>query len=405
MHACARRGAGLAFLCALATIGCGDAAATARPPAQASHPVIATRRAHQRRGRSPHHHQREITVKAPILGLVDKGSQAPYTERTAWPTATPGEVAPDAAAFSGIVVNESWAQLEPQQNHFTFGPLTASLDAVSAYNHAHRHDALEVKLRLWGGFTAPEWAKTLGGLSPVSFDTPSASGTTGRWWTTAYRDAWSSFQRHLAKAFDGNSLVHTVAVSSCMTLTAEPFVFSPSPSLHAELFADGWSSAAQQRCLLGAFSDYSGWKRTPIEYTFNPFVSYSQGTDRGTPDPSFTDMVMSQCARLSARTNQTCILSNHALDTDAASTSASAPVYAEMDALYTGHRRSTQVDFQTDSPDSFGGCQAIDVAVAHHGHSLELWPPSRFFQGYSAFSPSELAQWASAVRHGHRLTC
>jgi hypothetical protein len=345
------------------------------------------------------------------VGLVDKGTQAPYTHRVPWPTATPEEVAPDAATFSGFVVNETWAQLEPRRGHFTFAPLERSLAAVRAYNRAHRSHQLAVKLRFWGGFTAPAWAKTLGGKTPVSFAIPKNTGTTGRWWTPPYRAAWSTFQHRLGAQFDRDPLIRTVAVSSCSTLSDEPFVFSPNAALHAELFADGWSSAAQQQCLQGAFSDYSGWKHTPIEYTFNAFVSYTPGKVVGTPDLQFTDQVMTRCADLHTTAGRTCILSNHALQPTAATTSRGAPVYAEIRALYTKHSRQTPVGFQTFSPDTFGGCQAIDVAVAYHGQSVELWPPgpifhgTPIFKGFSAFPKSELVQWARAVQTHTALSC
>jgi len=351
------------------------------------------------------------SVKFPIVGLVDKGTQAPYTHREPWPTATPDEVAPDAGAFSGFVVNETWAQLEPSQRRFTFAPLQRSLAAVQVYNHAHPRSQLAVKLRLWGGFTAPEWAKTLGDTTPVTFATPTASGTTGRWWAPAYQAAWSTFQHRLATKFDDNPVIRTVSVSSCATLTDEPFVFSPETALHNELFADGWTSAAQQRCLQGAFSDYSGWKHTPIEYTFNPYVSYTPDTTAGTADPTFTDEMMTRCADLRQTAGRSCILSNHALDSTVATSSRSAPVYAEIDNLHAAHPGSTPADFQTFSPDTFGGCEAINVAILHHGQSVELWPPGPIvhgfpiFGGFSTFPESELAPWAHALKRHAPLSC
>ena len=237
-------------------------------------------------------------VKPQIRGLVDKSSQASYVARQPFPTVNVSEVAPYAAAFSGIVVNETWAQLEPSRGHYDLGPLAKSLAAVRAYNRAHRAHPLVVKLRLWGGFTAPDWAKTLGGTTPVTFDTPTAKGTTGRWWTTAYRAAVVVLSAPLAAKYDTDPIVGSVAVSSCATLTAEPFVQSPTLALHNELFADGWSSAAQQNCLQGAFSDYSGWRHTPIDYAFNVFTDYLPGKQAGTPDQAFTNTVMVRCANL-----------------------------------------------------------------------------------------------------------
>lgn len=353
------------------------------------------------------------TPRAPLLkpqfaGLIDKSSQIPYLLRQPFSTVNVSEVAPDANAFSGIVVNETWAQLEPARGHFTLAPLRQSLAVIRAYNRAHPGHLLRVKLRFWGGFTAPGWAKTLGGTTPVTFATATASGTTGRWWTAAYRAAWSQFQHRVADSFDSDPLIGSVAVSSCATLTAEPFVQSPQLALHNELFADGWSSSAQQRCLTGVFADYSGWKHTPIDYAFNPFSDYTPGKAAGTADLAFTDEVMTKCASLQPSTGRSCILTNHDLTSIAPTMSRSAPVYAEIQALYAKHPGRTPVDFQTGPPDNFGGCQAINVDIAYHGLSLELWPPSanpKGFKGFSAYPESELVSWAQALRTQHPLSC
>jgi hypothetical protein len=349
-------------------------------------------------------------VKPQITGLVDKGSSVGYTLRTAFPTADPNEVAPDASAFSAIVVNETWGRLEPTRGQLDFTPLQRSLAAVQSYNRVHPTDPLAVKLRIFGGFTAPGWAKTLDG-PPISL-TPAGQrpGTLGRWWESDYRSAWSFFQHALAARYDSDDLVQSVAVTSCATLTGEPFVISPSPAFISALEADGWSSAAEQRCLAGAFSDYSGWTHTPIEFSFNPFNSVTPGTTRLTHDFSVTEQIMKQCADLSQSTGRSCILANHALDATSASTDRSAPVYAEIDTLFTadhGTRDGSRVpvDFQTNSPDTFGGCEAIALAVRHHAQSLELWPPAKGFAGFSAFSPGTLRGWDRDLEHGRAPSC
>ena len=337
-------------------------------------------------------------VKPQITGLVDKGSSAAYTLRTAFPTSDPDEVAPDAAAFSAIVVNETWGQLEPTRGHLDFTPLQRSLAAVQSFNRAHPTDQLGVKLRIFGGFTAPGWAKTLDG-APISLTLAGQRpGILGRWWESDYRSAWSFFQHSLAARYDSDELVQSVAVTSCATLSAEPFVISPMPAFVSALEADGWSSAAQQRCLAGAFSDYSGWTHTPIEFAFNPFNSVIPGTTRFTHDFSVTEEIMKQCADLRQSAGRSCVLANHALNTTAASTGRGAPVYAEIDKLFTddhGTRDGSRVpvDFQTTSPDTFGGCQAIALAIQHHAQSLELWPPSAEFKGFSAFTARTLRGW------------
>jgi hypothetical protein len=345
-------------------------------------------------------------IKTQIVGLVDKGSEGPYHQGVPFPTANPDEIAPDAAAFSGIVVNESWAQLEAARGHYTFGPLTKSLDAVEAYNRAHPHHPLRVKLRIWGGFSAPQWAKTIAGPAVV-FDTPAVhSQTTGEWWKRAYEVAWSGFQHALAAKYDRDSLIGSVAVTSCATLTAEPFTFSPAPALTSELLGDGWSSAAQEDCLNRAFSDYAGWQDTPIDYAVNAFSALAPGTHFYHPDPEFSDELLMRCATLRSQDHRSCILSNHALTAGSGSpTSRQASVYETIETLYQRERGKIAVDFQTNSPDNFGGCQAIDTAVAHHAESVELWPASPIFKGFSAYTPSTLYGWARALRIRQQIDC
>jgi hypothetical protein len=345
-------------------------------------------------------------IKTQIVGLIDKGSEGPYHQGVPFPTADPDEIAPDAPAFAGVVVNESWAQLEPARDHYTFGPLTKSLDAVEAYNSAHPRDALRVKLRIWGGFSAPQWAKTMAGPA-VIFDTPTVHGqTTGEWWKQAYEVAWSGFQHALAAKYDPDPLIGSVAVTSCATLTAEPFTFSPSPALASELLEDGWSSAAQEDCLNKAFSDYAGWQRTPIDYAVNAFSALAPGTHFYHPDPAFSDMILTRCASLRDRDDRSCILSNHALTAGSGNpTSRQASIYETIETLYQREHGKIAVDFQTNSPDNFGGCQAIDIAVAHHAESVELWPASPIFKGFSAYTPSTLYGWARALRIRQQIDC
>ena len=73
------------------------------------------------------------TVTAPagykplIVGLIDKGSEAPYHQGVAYPVVDTSDVAAQSPAFAGIVVNQTWSQLEPSQGTFDFTTLEASL--------------------------------------------------------------------------------------------------------------------------------------------------------------------------------------------------------------------------------------------------------------------------------------
>lgn len=334
-------------------------------------------------------------IKPLVAGLIDKGSQAPYTHGQPFPMINLSEVKRYYAAFSGVVINETWAQLEPSKGNYTFDPIRQSLSAVGAYNRTHPKHRLVVRLRVFGGFAAPQWAKTMDG-APIRIPTKilaSGTGTVGQWWKDDYRAAWSGFQHALAASFDRNRVIGSVAVSSCATLTAEPFVINLKSSVRKQLDADGWSWTAERQCLEGGFSDYSGWERTAIDYTFNPLPGVGM---------SMTTDVMSQCASLLSTSGRACVLSNHALQRSATSSPA-APVYSEINRLYSHHRSTTTVDFQTF--DQRSSCQAIAVAVQHHALSVELWPPTAHFRGYAAQSPATLLSWAKALRQSQTPSC
>ena len=70
---------------------------------------------------------------------------------------------------------------------------------MTAYNAQHGAN-LGIKLRVWGGFTAPDWAKNIDGpaltitgkatVDPTVYNPQ----TIGRFWTADYVDAWNGLQ-------------------------------------------------------------------------------------------------------------------------------------------------------------------------------------------------------------------
>jgi len=340
------------------------------------------------------------TKKPQITGLVDMGLQTYYSENEPFPTVNTAEVAPDAAAFSGIVVNIAWSQLEPTENHFAYTALNKSLAAVTTYNQQHPADPLAVKLRVFGAYAAPQWAKTLDG-KPV---TVSGADTDGQWWQPDYRQAWAALQDNLAGHYDTDALVASVVMDSCASLTQEPFNMAASAVVLKQIEADGWTDAKQEQCLEGAFADYSAWKHTPVDYAFNPFKYVKPGADKFTSNTTITNTVMTECAQSQASGGPLCILGNHALDPDAADPALSdSDVYREIDTLYARNPMNTPVDFQAKSPSE--GCGAIALGVSHHGQSAELWPPGPSWKGYSAYPEATLEKWDNALKDATPLSC
>jgi len=328
--------------------------------------------------------------KQPLRGLLDMGNISFYNKSgsSAIPTNNPDEMAPFAASFSGMVINATWEQLQPN------GPdplpdnneIDQALAAVRAYNQTHA--ALGVKLRVWGGFTAPDWAKTLNG-GPISIDSTNSggkhqTGTIGLFWSVPYLQAWTNFQNLLAAKYDSEPLIQEVAVTSCGSDTDEPFVSWLDAPTIANLHSFGYTDELQETCLKEALGHYAGWRETPIDYTFNLF--HETDNTPIVPDQDFTLSVMQLC-----QADPQCSLSNHALDQPLLT--ADTFVYDAMQTDY-GANPAQIIDFQTASPDQLDWCGAIANAVTYHGLSVELWPD---FGGFTTLPPTVLANLANAL--------
>jgi hypothetical protein len=329
-------------------------------------------------------------MKGPIVGLIDMGqTDFDHTDGGS-PACNPNEVARFPDSFDGIVINLTWAELQPtSEKSLTTAPLDAALALVKAYNAA-TSNPLVTKLRISGGFVAPRWAQALGGaplsVSYTKTNGRSVAGTLGRWWTSDYIAAWRNFQEMLAKKYDSEPLIREVAVTSCAANTDEPFVPLP-PSALPALHAAGFTDSAQLACLSGALEDYAAWKTTPIDFTFNAFAQ-----EDSTPlveDPDATVGIMKGC------TNATrCILATHYLDNPLAfkGNSQNLPVYAEM----LAQSATSTTDFQTAAPVYLDWCGAIDQAIAHNGLSVELWSVGK--TAFPSLSAAEVANLARALR-------
>jgi hypothetical protein len=344
--------------------------------------------------------------KTRLTGLIDMGVQTPYLTDQPFPTTDPNMLDADAGAFAGIVVNEAWSELEPTPGREDWAPLDASLAAVQQWNDQHLRSPLEVKLRIFAGASAPAWVVAASG-GPVTVDATVPVGPgrrqvvsreMGRWWTAPFRQAWSDFQHALAARYDGDPLIHAVSVSSCSSLTGEPFIVGTDPTTRANLAAAGWSVQAQEQCLEGALADYSGWQRTPVTFAFNPLA-----TDPGT-DEAFTDSIMQACAQSASEGGPDCVLENNDLSATVESERGPSQVYAEIDTLEADDAADPPaVTFQTVG--AAASCPMLAVATAHHATSVELWPPHGHLAGFGSVPVGTLSAWNRALQAGQQITC
>lgn len=324
-------------------------------------------------------------IKSPLHGLVSMGAYR-FVGSGGDPVNTLEPLNAKPGIFGGLVVIASWKQLQPTAaSDFDHSVIDKALAQVRAYNERNPHKPLGVKLRIWGGFEAPDWAKAIGG-DPIQTVHKNKNRTVGRFWTVPYRQAWARLQQQLAGRFDKWPLIKEVSITQCMSFTAEPF-FSPSEdSVMKPLRAAGFTDAAYKNCLSNAVADYAPWKESRLVFAVNPLRT---GLGQGPGDFAFTEQVMLNCRKAIGRR---CVFDNHDLDTKLAKPLYR--IYAYMKQL------GPEIEFQTGptTPKDFDG--TIKMGVSYGASSIELYQD---YGGFPLVPDAKLRQWASWIEKNSGL--
>jgi hypothetical protein len=316
-------------------------------------------------------------IKAPIRGLVSMGAYR-FVGKGGDPVNTLEPLNAKPGIFGGLVVIASWKQLQPTQQS-EIGDnnvIDQALAQVRAYNERNPDKPLGVKLRVWGGFEAPDWAMQLGGM-PIETVYNGKPRTVGRFWSPAYRQAWARLQQQLAARFDKRPLIREVAVTSCMSYTAEPFFIPTDDGVTTPLRAAGFTDVAYKDCLTGALADYAPWTQSRLVLSVNPLRT---GAGQGNGDPGFTEAVMRNCRQT---IGPRCVFDNHDLDTELPK-----PLYR----IYaTMKQMGPEIEFQTwrKTPNDFDG--TIKMGVSYGASSIELYQD---YGGFPLVADDKLKQWA-----------
>ena len=321
-------------------------------------------------------------AKPAIRGLVSMGAYR-FVSEGGDPVNTLAPLNAKPGIFGGIVIVATWRQLQPSgPSDFESAAIDSALADVLDYNAANPERPLAVKLRVWGGFEAPEWAMQLKG-KPIDVVDNGTPRVIGHFWRPAYRQAWANLQALLAAKYDADPLIREVSVTSCMSFTAEPFFIPTEDSVQQPLRAAGFKDAMYRTCLENAVSDYGPWQATRIVLAVNPLRT---AADQGKGDVAFTRRVMRACR---AALGERCVFDNHDLDADPASSIG--PIYRTMKAL------GPEIEFQTfhETPSNFTG--TIRKGVALGASSIELWQD---FGGFPLVPDATLMRWAEWLESG-----
>ena len=395
--------------------------------------------------------------KTPIAGLLDVGQSGSGGFLNSPPPNTLYYACQAYPEIDGLVINDAWSDLQPKGEGTTIDTrnIDAALAAVRAYN-AFASNPIRVRLRVWPGINAPQWAKRIGGpidicdqwggVSPSPSPPPSAAATPtpcpqqpplsdvrtiGAFWTPRYQRAWANVQRQLAAKYDADPLIAETGITSCASITDEPFIHPADAWSLERMSARGFNVRGYKSCLKSALLGYRDWHQTILGFAFSPFY-YSPPGKPEVIEIGFTESIMRDCV---AALRSRCLLANEDLGKFGTSPSPSSPpnvtaTFAMWHYMEKLHEKGALVTFQTATPPHLytaandnnlaGWNIAVRLAREFGAGSLEIWPPEGpdgvsslgpdgpsapcvappgrlWVKGYTCFRDSQLRRWRKLV--------
>lgn len=290
-------------------------------------------------------------LKPVLQGLLDRDGQPP-----------PQYI---GTAVRGWVVKTYWKDLQ----HSAGGALAdnnaidQAVAAIRTINAAHPGLNMGLKLRVYTGIYAPDWAKNLGGGSVNVVDPQDKEqGTIGRFWTDDFGKAYADLEQKLAAKYDGVPEVREVVISRCTTFFAEPFIRDKGDKGSvANMLAAGFSADVDQTCHRQEIDAHKVWAQTHSALDFSPYQNIERKGVRSV-DEGFTESMMDYCrTTLGAR----CVIENNSIRT---------PVQPNYAAMYDRIKQlGPPISFQTANPNKIGDLLATLAWAAQEGaNSVEL---------------------------------
>lgn len=283
----------------------------------------------------------------PLQGVVSNGLATPaYRE-----------------VVNAFVVNVYWKeiQLAPGAEIESDNAIDRALQQVRQLDPELK---VKIKLRIFSGIHAPEWAKNIGG-EPFFVRDPQggASGTIGRFWLDEFGQAYADMQKKLAEQYDGEPEILEVTISRCSTVYAEPFIRGTADRANIEAFlAAGYTMEADKLCQSEAVDAHQAWQLTRSSLAFNPWQFIRPDGTAGA-DESFTEAMMDYCRQ---ELGDRCVLENNSIRWP--------PLAGSYPAMYDHIRQlGPPITFQTAAPSRIGDWwQTLNWAIGQGANAVEL---------------------------------
>jgi hypothetical protein len=238
-------------------------------------------------------------LKAPLQGLIYIGSPPPASLMT---------------AVHGFTVEPNWSDLQPARG----GPLAANnaIDqAIAAARQLNaQHPGLDygLRIRVFTGIHAPEWAKNLDGPAFTIQGPQGQPATMTRFWTPAFGSAYQDLQDKLAAKYDAVPEIREVVVDRCAVDTAEPFRLGSNGQANAGAYVRaGYNQAAALACETQQLQESRAWIHTRLDMTLSSNIQVIDSSGTLTQENfTATQNVLNYCRQLLGRQ---CVLMNTSL--------------------------------------------------------------------------------------------
>ncbi len=320
-------------------------------------------------------------VKHPLRGLATMGSSGDLRKGQ---FNALKEARTHPGMYSGIVILTTWGQLEPERHNYDFSTIESALDDIRQYNMDYPETPVFGKLRIYPALNSPDWLLELAGGPVEIMDNSGNRSLVGLYWTAEYRSAWRELQQMLAKRYDDHPLIREVTVNTGAVHTAEPFISLLNKDSLTNLRAKGYNDAKFKMTLEGALEDYSPWKNTVIDFTFNMFRETDSGKQVQNID--FTLFLMREFRK---KFGERAVIANHGLQPQLKA--AALPIYREFSRL------GGPIAAQTISPDTLTD-ESIQLGIDFGVTLLELWD-SKEAGGHSDFNQNDLERWKEMINN------
>jgi len=301
------------------------------------------------------------------------------------------------AGVDAVIINVTWAQLEPEPGKYDLSAVEQALAAIRKHNAEHKENPWPTRLRVFAGQNVAPWVLKEFGAVQVGKKAAPADVTVARFWTPEYSVAYDKLVAMLAARYDSEPLIDEVSLTTCSSVSDEEMNVPLQGDSIANLLKAGYTDEAYLACLKAAPAAYKAWKRTRVDYPFNEFRSISgmEGQAAGTlvKDVKITNALMDDFRN---QFGAQATLHNHSLGANSVEVPGRAwsePAKGLVQVYEHMAKLGPEIEFQQSGPADTNLATAVPQAVHYGATAVEIWNAN-----LEQAKPGQIAAWRGMLK-------